>query len=136
MRLNGWQRLGIIASVVWMLVGTVLTIIWYENEHQRTTDHALDICWRSADRVREQRFRSLDERHLPLGAELEASRKSIQDAMDQEYGACADRVWVDYPYPGLSKPIAVPLIALGIAWLLVYGLVGLGRWVAAGFGGA
>jgi hypothetical protein len=53
--------------------------------------------------------------------------------MDKEYDGCAARVWVNYPRPGLTNAIAIPLITLGIAWLLVYFLVGLVRWVRAGF---
>jgi hypothetical protein len=132
-RLNGWQRIGIIASVVWFIVGAVLTIMANEDEHKRTTDHALDRCWVGADKARDERFRKLDERHLPLGPELEAARKSVQDLMDKEFYGCADKVWVDYPSPGFTNVVAFPLITLGVAWILVYFLVGLGRWVGAGF---
>jgi hypothetical protein len=132
-RLNGWQRIGIIASVIWMLTGPVLTIKADSDEYDRQTGYGLDRCWKTADQAREQRFRSLDARHLPLGDELEAARKAVQDLMDQEYHGCADKVWANNPHPGLANAIAIPLITLGIAWLLVYFLVGLGRWVMAGF---
>ena len=132
-RLNGWQRIGIIASVIWMLVGAVLTIKANSDEYDRQTGYGLDRCWKTADYAREQRFRTLDEKHLPLGAELDAARKAVQDLMDKEYGGCADKVWVNYPRPGLTNAIAIPLITLGVAWLLVYFLVYLVRWVRAGF---
>jgi hypothetical protein len=132
-RLNGWHRIGIIASVIWMLTGAVLTINAESDAYDRQTKYGLDRCWNTADQAREQRFRSLDARHLPLGDELEAARKAIQDLMDKEYDGCAHMVWVNTPRPGLTNVIAFPLITLGIAWLLVYFLVGLGRWVAGGF---
>src|SRR5262249_8996869 len=98
-RLNGWQRIGVIASVIWMLTGAVLTIKADSDEYDRQTGYRLDSCWKTADRAKEQRFRSLDAKHLPLGDELEAARKAIQDLMDQEYGGCADKVWANYPHP-------------------------------------
>jgi hypothetical protein len=132
-RLNGWQRLGIIASVIWFFAGAVMTLMANDEDYRKRTGWGLDRCWHQADDAREKRFRDLDARHLTVEDERQAAIKVIQDQMDAEYKLCADVVWVDVPPPGFANVIAVPLITLGIAWLLAYFLVGLGRWVAAGF---
>ena len=137
-KLNGWQRLGIVASVAWMLFGAVVTINWSDEQHKKTTDWALDVCWKGADKTREERYRNLDAKHLQYSnPELDASRKSIEGMMDREYKACADKVWMDYPFPGLaplmSKDFLWAPIILGMGWLLCWGTLGLGRWVRAGF---
>ena len=98
-RLNGWQRMGIVLSVVWAIVGG----IWGLNL-------VVDPIWA------EWRFCITQQ---PVDWEGCRQSRALQIAGPGKwYGAAI-----------------VGLTPIPIAWLIVYGIVGLVRWIRAGFQG-
>lgn len=105
MRLNGWQRIGIVASVVW----TIGAPIYMDHAAQQEAGDAFDLSYRAC-------------RDVPSNDPDECFQR-------------ANRAYNTVPrYPLLSANAAVAaLVPVGLGWLLVYALVYLVRWIRAGF---
>lgn len=101
MRLNGWQRLGIIASVIWAFVGG----FW---------DNYIGI--HAGDWVVQR---------LSFCFEHSADWKSCNADFDRDFGPAIADHWYVAAFVGL--------VPIPVAWLLVYALLGLWRWVRRGF---
>lgn len=100
--LNGWQRLGIVASVVWALYG-----VWWGLKLR------YDPIWETYSDC-------LGAADSGLGTD-EACRGMLQQSL-----AVADvDKWLATAF--------VALVPIPIAWLIVYGLLRLVRWVRRGF---
>jgi hypothetical protein len=107
MRLNGWQRIGIVASVCWVIGGGLWTM-------GRITDVAT--------------FPSKAELHRCM-SDSQSDMKVCEARFDRDFNAAmnaaANHFW---------QTVAInTLVPIPIAWLIVYGLVGLVRWIKAGF---
>lgn len=112
MRLNGWQRIGVVASVIWAIGGA----IWGNNLGIQEGDWV----------VREYKFC--------------LARHSVQPdgtvPQDTDWGPCTRAFEKDYPaavgnhwlYAAVFGLVPIPL-----GWLVVYGLVALWRWIRVGF---
>jgi hypothetical protein len=117
MRLNGWQRIGVVLSVLWVIVGGFWTrgiVIESQSEFART------------------RYRACLASHSiqPDGsvpADTDWSQCDRQHAIDWQRDVTDHWDGIN----GLNA--AFTLGPLLIAWLLVYALVGLTRWIMAGF---
>jgi hypothetical protein len=102
-RLNGWQRIGIVLSVVWVIGGGL---------------------WGNAIAIRDG------------GATAETEFGLCLDKPNHNYDACSQTFAKDY-----AKGVAghwyaaafIGLVPIPIAWLLVYGLIALVRWIRRGF---
>jgi hypothetical protein len=92
-RLNGWQRIGIVLSVVWILVGA----LW---------------GWM---------FATADYRSCVVMA----SSVETLDFCNRYHRWVFDTAWV--------YSLLVALVPIPIAWLLVYGVSYLVRWIKSGF---
>ena len=44
MRLNGWQRIGVVSTVVWAAVGAMGASAYLSNEAMEFGRHAMEIC--------------------------------------------------------------------------------------------
>jgi hypothetical protein len=109
LRLNGWQRIGVVASVVWILI--VLYAAWDGAAKKATSRYttAYRECIEAPNSDWDRcatLTRPILEKHPPYKAFLEE---------DESYVA----------------PLALLPVALG--WLIAYGLVALVRWIRAGF---
>lgn len=102
MRLNGWQRVGIVASIFWALGGA-----FWGNEiglHEGDTAEAIEhIC----------------------AAEPHADLDACMRQFDKDWTAAIQYHWYYAAFVGL---VPIPL-----AWLFVYGIARLVRWISAGF---
>ena len=111
-RLNVWQRFGLALSVVWAVASALYLYSGHLERAGNASYSANEACL-SAERQR-----------LPPDAFLpkEAFSKCSKEAQ-----ATRDTLM-------RGKWIGVALIALAptIAWLLVYGLIGLLRWIGRG----
>jgi hypothetical protein len=105
MRLNGWQRIGIVASVIWAIGAPIYL------------DQA-----------------ALQEASAAFSRYYEACRDVPSNDPDQCFQR-AGRVYDTVPrYHLLSANGAVAaLVPVGLGWLLAYALVYLVRWIRAGF---
>ena len=111
-RLNGWQRIGIILSVIWIIGGGFLIHGTVKDELQRDADWQWGVV---------AKLSSPDQLAVKAGDYSKMSdsgRLMVKASIGSEVNTWT-AVW-----------IFVPLL---LAWLLVYGLVGLTRWVGAGF---
>jgi hypothetical protein len=105
MRLNGWQRIGIVASVIWAIGAPIY----------------MDIA---AERDADERF------HLVYGS----CRDVPSNDPDQCFQR-ASRAYESVPrYHLISANGAfVALAPIPLGWLIAYALVYLVRWIRAGF---
>jgi hypothetical protein len=113
MRLNGWQRIGVIASVCWFIGGG----LWINS---------IVIEDLGAPAVAEHR-RCLDARSIQPDGTV---------PKDTDWGPCGVRFMAAYKAAVAdhwSYAAAYTLVPIPIIWLIVYGLVGFERWVRAGF---
>jgi hypothetical protein len=102
MRLNGWQRIGIVASVIWAIGGA----IWGNNIGIHEGDWAvamLSHCY---------------ETHSGDWTQCD------QD-FHRDYSVAIGNHWL---YAAVFGLVPIPL-----GWLIVYGFVGLWRWIRRGF---
>ena len=119
MRLNGWQRIGIVASVAWAIYGVHLS----DNDLQQRQASARFEFGLCVDRA-EQRARSAV---LQLNAkETLASDRKVCDSLEgAEYKASGD----DQP----AYFILYSLAPIPLGWLGAYGLIALFHWIRRGF---
>ena len=107
-RLNGWQRIGVVLSVIWLIGGGMLTYqIVLGAGGTCTVDHT---TLSEADQL------ALNARDY---------QKMITAGLLTVRRACDEEIYF--------RSLVYTVIPLVVAWLLVYGLVWLVRWVAAGF---
>lgn len=113
MRLSGWQRIGIVMTVCWIIGGTP----WVNK-------FAMDSL--GADVLNEYR-RCLDARSVQPDGTVPP---------DTNWKPCIAKFEADWS-PAVSGhwfyAIIFILIPIPIAWLLGYGFLSLGRWIRAGF---
>ena len=113
MRLNGWQRIGLVASIVWVLAGG-----FWGNEI------ALDEAW---ERTSAQRDLCVAENKRRYGE---------YGPYEQVWTPCSDQFGANYVRNTEGHWMFAALFALvplSIAWLIAYVLIALGRWIRAGF---
>lgn len=104
MRLNGWQRIGVVLAVVWVPVGFFWGNAIGLHQGDWVTD-AYKTCLRTHD-----------------------DWNPCQATFDAQWGpAIANHWW----YGAVMVFLPIPLLLLG--WAIVRGLVKIGRWVRAGF---
>jgi hypothetical protein len=115
MRLNGWQKIGVVVSVCWFIGGG----LWINGI-------------------------VMDELGAPAVAEHRrclAARSIQPDGMipkDTDWGPCSERFTGAFSAAVAGHwyyAVAYTLIPIPIVWLIVYALVGLTRWIRAGFEG-
>jgi hypothetical protein len=105
-RLNRWQRIGIVLSVLWVPVGLIYEIGASNDRYEAAFTPVYDVC------------RDKQDRHLNKG-------RTNNTNCAAKAGRVATEPWWIVPLTALA-PIAV-------AWLLVYIIVWTVRWVRRGF---
>ena len=103
MYLNGWQRIWLVASVCWIIGGS----LWIHSFAIDDAHTGYEICFHSRSEGRSA------------------------ENCESKYAANLHAVVAD-PYHWLYTA-ALTLIPIPIVWLIVYGLVALVRWIKAGF---
>ena len=116
MRLTGWQRIGIVATVCWFIGGG----LWINNEV---------INWMTSDVSAELR-RCLAARSIQPDGTIpkETDWKPCNEAFFRDYVAAASGHWY--------IAAAYTLLPIPLFWLLGWGIIALGRWIRVGFGPA
>jgi hypothetical protein len=114
MRLNGWQRIGAVLSVLWIVAGGLWmrSVLIQEMGDFATKQLSLCLAMHSAQ---------------PDGS-----------VTDTDWGPCNrefEANWkLDVTQGGLNAfNAAFTFIPLLLTWLFVYAIVGLTRWIRAGF---
>ena len=135
MSLNGWQRIGVVLSIIWF-VG----FAWYvwSSDRQHKTDFyvgRLSVCSDINDMANEslsyiQDQQKRDEREAANGAKYEQCKKDAEEFYEEEVGGNAG--WGQWAF-GMGILIAVDLLIIAIAWLLAWLTIRVVRWVGRGF---
>jgi hypothetical protein len=162
-RLNGWQRIGVVLSLIWVAVGWVLGAneLTYEASFQyrelplenEINDTHRDTCTAQAATAFKwcnASSKLASEACGPSGAR-EPGCEVIDPACEGELKSanqiCMANYWQDYhasmknaaEYFDKTRSdhwLVMPIYALAplpFAWLIVYALIGLWRWITRGF---
>jgi hypothetical protein len=107
MRLNGWQRIGIVASVAWAIGAYV-----YTNSQQDWASQHANLCF-AIERERDVR----DDAEARVAECYRKFNRNLPIALAQQR----------------SDAIALALVPVPLGWLLAYGVLWLVRWVRRGF---
>jgi hypothetical protein len=113
MHLNGWQRIGIVASVCWFIVGG----FWINGLVIDELGASVLATYRHC----------LDSRSVQPDGSVPA---------DTDWGPCSRKFEADWPAAVADHwfyAAAYTLIPIPFVWLIIYGLVALVRWIKAGF---
>src|SRR6266446_7650316 len=113
MRLNGWQRIGLVLSIAWVLAGGFWGNKIALDEAGARISSQLDHCV-AQNKLRYGEYGPYDQVWTPCWNEFRAN-----------FMRNAEGHWV-----GAALFALVPL---PIAWLLAYALLYLVRWIRAGF---
>lgn len=120
MRLNGWQRIGIVLSIAWLPVGAFIGLNAISKREQAAIDARIkgpyDLC------------RSVEDQSISHGVPF--NRNCLQELYGKNLPEAIAEI------SGRESRWSAALIALApipFAWLVVYLLVLLGRWIWRGF---
>ena len=114
-RLGGWQRIGIVASVLWIL-GAGLAMRSHDvSNAQKQYEFAYSTC---IDQKRAQRA----DPTKPLATEIVSV--CHKEGIDL-YQLFLENSW--------GNVASVALVPIPITWLLAYMIIGIWRWVRRGF---
>jgi hypothetical protein len=126
-KLSGWQRIGVILSVLWF-VG--FGVFMFEHEISRHSDFhmwQLDNCLKIAE-MRRESLQLNDPAYSARDAEVQRNlHKCSADAsafFTKQVSDLWSNVWI---------LLLVDLASIALAWLLVWIVVSLVRWVSRGF---
>jgi hypothetical protein len=126
MKLNGWNRIGIIISVIW-IIGVGYRI--YDSEVDRASVRKLEAqaaCDSTANRLPDQARSIPDPREVPIppGAHVEDSTECNKRAGDA-FGL--------FIVTARKEAAAFALIPVPLGWAFAYIALFLVRWVKRGF---
>lgn len=112
MRIGGWKRIGIVASVVWMIGGTIAGHLYEVSVLDERSMSSFRLCYES---------RTQGTNYDGAAALRICSQQSQERRVEAFNG-----IWVD--------DIFVALVPVFLGWPAVFALRGMFRWVKRGFG--
>jgi len=128
--LNGWQRLGVIASVLWLAGGFFWGVSLYVSEQTAPVTSIYQLCMQVADQKQENYYKQ-----QAIAQESHTSSRTA-DTWDADNAKCSSEFAAQYTaavagrwWAALGFALVPLLFAWGLAWLCVC----LFRWVHAGF---
>jgi hypothetical protein len=117
MRLNGWHRIGVVFSVLWCIAGGLWIRGLVIDDMGAAATSELRQCLSA---------RSIQpDGRVPADTDWGPCNKTFYAHWDRDVG---DK-WIE----GLAYTAAYTLVPMLVVWIIVYGLVAIGRWIAAGF---
>jgi hypothetical protein len=119
MRLNGWQRIGVVASVLWAVAGA-----WYEIDSIKKRESA------EITRRAEAAFNVCREAKRDPVLQPETLKRDCTQELTSAYFKATEAV---SGHESRWKILAVAALPIPLGWLLAYALIAIGRWIAAGF---
>jgi hypothetical protein len=119
-RLNGWQRIGVVLSVMWALYG----LYWGEEFglHQGDwTNVVYESCMDSA----QKKTWNKDNFNNPNWEQYSKDSAACEQTRDKDW---KDSIQYHWYYAAICSLVPIPL-----AWGIVCGLIALVKWVRRGF---
>jgi hypothetical protein len=123
---SGWQRIGVILSVLWF-VG--FGVFMFEDEISRLSDshvRQLGNCNKIAEFERQWFLRRDDPAYATKDAEVQRKLDKCRDDVSAYF-------MKQDPLSNLWILLLIDLASIALAWLLVWIVVSLVRWVSRGF---
>ena len=117
MRLNGWQRLGVIVSFIWLPIGFVGTAIWFVHAQTAPWEDTYHLCEMGVEQLQQQNPSA-------SGALFQDDQKCLNDFLKNTSESKGEQWWA-----GLVGALVPLFFFWGLAWVCVR----LYRWVRAGF---
>ena len=111
--MGGWIRIGIVLSVVWALVGGFWAHNSAGNEVQRRTGAQFDVCV------------AINKARLGDAAPYDQISKPCRDQFPNNYLHNIEGFWWGVAF--------VALVPIPVAWIIIYMLTALYRWIRRGF---
>lgn len=106
--LNGWQRIGIVLSIIWFFGAGITQRVSDVNEAEFHADLSSKICYDSY-------------RHSLPGTELEECNRKYQDSYD---------IWINGSW---GNSIFMAIVPIPIFWGIIILLIRVYRWIKKGF---
>jgi hypothetical protein len=116
MRLSGWQRIGVVASILWFIVGGFLGNKAALDDAGTKTSAQLDLCV-TANKIRFGEYGPYDQVWTPCWNEHTTN-----------YMRNAEGHW--------WVALAAAVVPIPIGWLLGWAILSTGRWIRGGFRGS
>jgi hypothetical protein len=104
-RLNGWNRLWIVASCIWFVVGFIWTSSEWQSERMRPVSFAYERCTQNA-----------------------TANNTAWDECEKSLNAGIDDSYKGHITAGLVGGIAPPILL----WLLIFAIIKTAGWIRRG----
>jgi hypothetical protein len=125
-KLGGWQRIGVILSVLWFIGFGVFMFDEEISRHSASHVRQLGNCNKIAEFERQWFLRRDDPAYATKDAEVQRKLDKCRDD--------ADAFFMEQdPRSSLWIILLIDLASIALAWLLVWTVVSLVRWVSRGF---
>lgn len=150
-KLNGWKRIGIVASIVWIVGAGLYTQTSLQNESMRINEEGDKVCEnvalddnmasrKAARRYADHGFAMKSSSDAAVNAAIQAEEERMINAADEAYRnaikACDAQMTADQDaeWPQDNEvAMVVALVPVPVAWGFAYFLLFLVRWIRRGF---
>lgn len=128
MKLNGWQRIGVVVSVLWAIGAPIYERNSIVNHSYWFTSQSSEVCGRAAKRAK----LTAEILNPDVLAALEAESKEFRDCQERWLESAEEMRAVNGT--AALNLLAVALMPIVVGWLLAFFSIEIFRWVRAGFG--
>ena len=133
-RLGGWHRIGITASILWLVVGAFWGYKVGDLEGYRAV-----VYWRS-DCIANNGVTEWDRDGKPINGPPQAYTDGLLDPYTRERHGVSDwciqqsnRLWPAVNRNTWTTTALYALVPIPFGWLTAYGIIVLVRWIRTGF---
>jgi hypothetical protein len=137
MKLSGWKRIGIIASVVWMIGAGICTLIVLDEKDRSTAEFFYAQCAKIRDEGRQNQseycWKASERKDVTYTALYDKCMKDYE-AKNPDHCTADELSYFHEVLPGERIVAAiVGVVPVPFAWGFVYLVLFLVRWVKRGF---
>ena len=122
-QLNGWQRIGVVLSVLWAIGGSFwgYTIGYHESGD---SDRDFQVCWDGAQNWYQNQY------------QIQGTPRYKASDLIRDQGKCRteyDKVKKDATSTGTLYAALLAVLPIPLGWLAIYKFIALLRWIREGF---
>ncbi len=129
-KLNGWQRLGIVLSVLWLCALSAATALYYSQA--TPFDELAVVRWFDPETQDYVDDKWSDRRNTACGEKCSSRKTQIESQLCSLDCNDAARLRLEKRFNWLGFTIIAAVSVLA-AWFLAYAIVWVSRWVVRGF---